>query len=152
MHRIASVVADPDTLRLTLRWKNGAVTVKELRRDIEHRPAFKPLRDPRRFLRVRVRDRGYSIAWAGTDVELSADALWYQARPRDLPFPDEVMTATDFKHWMRDRGLSLSTAAEALGLSRRVVAYYAGGSRRIPRVVFLACMALVAARSKRRAA
>jgi hypothetical protein len=36
-------------------------------------------------------------------------------------------------------GLSLSDAAEALGLSRRQVAYYASGERPVPRTVLLAC-------------
>ena len=44
-----------------------------------------------------------------------------------------------FDAWMHRNDLSLSTAAEALGLSRRMVAYYRTGSRPIPRVVGLAC-------------
>jgi transcriptional regulator with XRE-family HTH domain len=36
-------------------------------------------------------------------------------------------------------GLSLSQAAEALGLSRRQVAYYASGEHPVPRTVLLAC-------------
>jgi predicted transcriptional regulator len=36
-------------------------------------------------------------------------------------------------------GLSLSNAAEALGLSRRQVADYASGERPVPRTVLLAC-------------
>ncbi len=35
-------------------------------------------------------------------------------------------------------GLSLSDAAEALGLSRRQVAYYASGAHKVPRTVLLA--------------
>jgi transcriptional regulator with XRE-family HTH domain len=63
------------------------------------------------------------------------------------------MTSADFKRWMQAYGLSLSTAADLLGLSRRAVAYYASGERSIPRVVFLACMALLAdARRKTRTA
>ena len=40
---------------------------------------------------------------------------------------------------MHRNDLSLSTAAEALGLSRRMVAHYRTGSRPIPKVVGLAC-------------
>jgi len=36
-------------------------------------------------------------------------------------------------------GLSLTKAAEALGLSRRQVAYYASGEHEVPRTVLLAC-------------
>jgi hypothetical protein len=37
-------------------------------------------------------------------------------------------------------GLSLTAAAEALGLSRRMVAYYRTGAKPIPRVAWLACI------------
>lgn len=143
-HRIARVVAHPEDLRLTLRWKNGTTTVKDLRGDIATRAIFAPLSDPGVFRRVRVLDDGYSIAWPGTAIDFAADALWLEAHPRERTFPDEVMTPADFKRWMHAYGLSLSTAADLLGLSRRAVAYYASGERSIPRVVFLACMALLA--------
>lgn len=135
-HRIALVEPDPQNLRLTLRWKSGAITVKDMRKDIARRALFAALSDPRVFRRVRVLDDGYSIGWPGTAVDLAADALWYQVHPREMSFSAEVMTSADFKHWMHGQGLSLSTAAEVLGLSRRSVAYYASGKRKIPRVVF----------------
>jgi predicted transcriptional regulator len=40
---------------------------------------------------------------------------------------------------MRRNELSLSTAAEALGLSQRMVAHYRTGSRPIQKTVWLAC-------------
>lgn len=45
----------------------------------------------------------------------------------------------EFGAWMQRNGLSLSTAAQALGLSRRMIAHYRTGSRPIPKVVALAC-------------
>ena len=151
-HRIKSVDADPLRIKLTIHWNSGAVTTKELGRDIDHREIFAPLRDARVFRRVRVLDHGYAIGWPGADVDFAADALWYEAHPRERPFPDEVMTGDDFRSWMQDAGYSLSTAAEVLGLSRRSVAYYASGGRTIPRVVFLACMALAGTRRRSRTA
>ena len=41
---------------------------------------------------------------------------------------------------MKSHQLSLTTTAEALGISRRMVAHYRTGSRPIPRVVGLACI------------
>ncbi len=150
-HRIALVEPDPKTFRLTLRWMNGTITVKDMRKDIDRRAMFGALSDPRVFRRVRVLDDGYAIGWPGTAVDFAADALWYQAHPRQMPFADEVMTAADFKRWLQNQGLSLSAAAEVLGLSRRAVAYYTSGKRRIPRVLFLACMALAGGRRRARA-
>jgi predicted transcriptional regulator len=35
--------------------------------------------------------------------------------------------------------LSLSKAADALGISRRMVAYYSNGEKRVPKPILLAC-------------
>lgn len=56
-----------------------------------------------------------------------------------------------FEAWMAQHGLSLNTAADALGLSRRMIAHYRTGSRPIPRVVALACEGLSARWSERAA-
>lgn len=58
--------------------------------------------------------------------------------PRDLQNV-EVIDAEGFSAWMDRNGLSLSTAADALGMTRRMMAHYRTGSRAIPRVVALAC-------------
>jgi predicted transcriptional regulator len=47
--------------------------------------------------------------------------------------------AVEFSRWRWRNGLSLTNAAEALGLSRRQVAYYASGEHEVPRTVLLAC-------------
>lgn len=57
------------------------------------------------------------------------------------------MKPKDFKRWRKSLGLSQKTAAEALGLKRRVVQYYEKGERDgkdvgIPKAVRLACYAL----------
>jgi transcriptional regulator with XRE-family HTH domain len=57
------------------------------------------------------------------------------------------MKPKDFKRWRKNLGLSQKTAAEALGLKRRVVQYYEKGERDgkdvgIPKAVRLACYAL----------
>lgn len=151
-HRIARVEPNPEALSLRIHWKDGKVTTKAMRGDITRRAILAALADRALFRRVRVLDGGYAIGWPGTEIAFAADSLWYAAHPRELPFPDAVMTAADFKHWMGSQGLSLSAAAELLGLSRRTVAYYSGGTRVIPRVVFLACMALATARRRAPAA
>jgi predicted transcriptional regulator len=47
--------------------------------------------------------------------------------------------AVEFIRWRWKHGLSLTSAAEALGLSRRQVAYYVSGEQTVPRTVLLAC-------------
>jgi transcriptional regulator with XRE-family HTH domain len=66
---------------------------------------------------------------------LGADSLWL-----------ETLSATGhddaraFLQWRLRHGLSLSKAAEALGISRRMVAYYSNGDRNVPRPILLACL------------
>jgi len=145
--RIAAVAADPASQSLSITWANRARTVFDLRPLIRRRAVFAPLADPKLLAQARVIEDGLGVGWPGTEADIAADLLWYAAHPADNPFPDAIMAADEFRTWMARHGLSLATAAAALGLSRRQIAYYAGGERRIPRLVFLACMALDLARA-----
>jgi hypothetical protein len=151
-HRIAQVTADPTTLTLTLVWANRMRTVYDMRPLIEGRMTFAPLRAPELFAMALVIEDGLGIGWPGTEADCSADRLWHAARPQNNPFPDAVMTADDFKGWLARHGLSLSGAASLLGISRRQVAAYASGEKSVPRLVFLACMAVAQAGAIGRAA
>jgi predicted transcriptional regulator len=50
-----------------------------------------------------------------------------------------LMPTGGVRAWRKPNGLSLALAAEVLGISRRVVAYYESGEHAIPRTVMLAC-------------
>jgi transcriptional regulator with XRE-family HTH domain len=52
------------------------------------------------------------------------------------------MTANAFRHWRERKAYTLGETARALGLSRRMVAYYEKGDRPIPRVIALPTRAL----------
>ena len=56
----------------------------------------------------------------------------------------EGMTARQFQAWMKRNGLSWTTAAERLGVSRRMIGYYVDPDYEpgIPRTVALACWAI----------
>lgn len=85
--------------------------------------------------KARVVDMGRTVRWpGGEDFEISSDQLraW------------GVEQAGGFSHagfiaWMWKHQHTLDSAAAALGLSRRMVAYYRDGSKAIPRTVELAC-------------
>lgn len=140
--RIAYVTADCNSLTLTLVWANRARSIYDMKPLIDGRAAFAPLRDAAVFAQAQVIEDGLGVGWPGTDADCSADKLWYAARPQDNPFPDAIMTAADFKDWLACHGLSLSGAASLLGISRRQVAAYASGDKTVPRLLFLACMAV----------
>jgi hypothetical protein len=131
--------------RLRLHWSDGAEADLDLTAWLE-KPAFAALRDPAEFARVQVGDWGHSLAWP-VGPEAGADALWL-----------ETLSATRregaraFLDWRLKHGLSLTAAAEALGLSRRMVAYYSNGEKPVPKTVLLACRGWEAERRKRHVA
>ena len=54
------------------------------------------------------------------------------------------MTPADFRAWRKRLGLSQSGAAEALGISPRMVWSYENGEHPLPKTVALACEAVEA--------
>ena len=115
-----------------LSWSDGTQADLDLAAAFEH-PAFAPLRDPEEFAKVQIGEWGHSLTWP-CGPELGADALWL-----------ETLSATGrgearaFLDWRLRHALSLSKAAEALGISRRMVAYYSNGEKRVPKPILLAC-------------
>ena len=66
---------------------------------------------------------------------MGADRLYHLCREQAGLFSPLV-----FDEWIKKNSLSLSTAAEALGMTRRIIAHYRSGSRPIPKTVQLACI------------
>lgn len=93
----------------------------------------KQLADDALFQQMAVDDWGHALEWPD-GFDIGADRLYEMARQQaGLP------TAASFNAWMERNHLSLSKAANALGMSRRMVAHYRTGSRPVPIVVDLAC-------------
>ncbi|MBS0472205.1 MAG: DUF2442 domain-containing protein [Proteobacteria bacterium] len=131
LRTIASVKAKAPS-HLVLKWSNGTqaeIDLTEILRDKQ----FRKLRDRQEFARARLGEWGHSVEWP-SGPELSAETLWL-----------ETLSATGhrdtsaFLEWRLRHGLSLTKAAEALGLSRRMVAYYSNGDKPVPRAILLAC-------------
>jgi hypothetical protein len=118
--------------RLALTWSDGVQAHIDVGHVLKDR-VFAALRDPAEFARVRIGEWGQSLEWP-SGVELGADMLWL-----------ETLSATGhddarvFLEWRLRHGLSLSKAAEALGVSRRMVAYYSNGEKVVPKSIQLAC-------------
>lgn len=140
MRTIVEVAARGDD-ELALRWSDG--TEAGIRIDRTTRAA---IGDAAQFAQASLGDWGHSVVWPG-GTELGADSLWA-----------ETLTATGrgdartFLEWRRAHGMSLAKAAEALGLSRRTVAYYSNGERPVPKAIQLACKGWDALHGKRKAA
>lgn len=129
-------------LLVELDWSTG----ETLRADLHDwtAPPFDALRDPAFFARLRRDDWGHGLDWPG-GLDLGGDRLYELSREQaGLP------TVSEFEAWMARNGLSLATASEALGMTRRMIVHYRTGSRPIPKVVGLACRGWEAGRAKRR--
>ena len=114
---------------------------------IEAVPMLAPLRDSDTFASVRLLDDGFTIEWIPDEIDLGGDQLWRMAGEQ----AGELMPTAAFRGWRRRHGLSLSEAAEILGLSRRLVAYYDSGERAVPKTIGLACEGWEARQAKRAA-
>lgn len=130
--RIITEVEALDAGRLRLVWSDGSTAVVDLSATLAQ-PHFAALRDPEQFATVRIEDWGHSLEWR-CGADLGADSLWL-----------ETLSANgrgdvrQFLEWRLRHGLSLAKAAEVLGISRRSVAYYSNGERKLPRSILLAC-------------
>lgn len=116
-----------------LAWSTGETLCVDLADLPARNAAFSPLSDPAFFARMVADEWGHGIGWPG-GLALGADRLYELGREQaGLP------TASAFEAWMQRNGLSLASAAESLGMTRRMIAHYRTGSKPIPKVVGLAC-------------
>ena len=118
---------------LSLAWDDRRLATVDLTTIISARANLGPLSNPKEFARVVVSADGWSVEWpCGIDFGTAQLRRWADEQS------GKVMPARDFRSWMERHGLSLNRAANALGLSRRTIAYYVSGEQPIPKTVMLA--------------
>ncbi len=120
-------------------WEDGSENIVSLSDPVNRLKVFVPLREGDLFRKVGVADYGWAIRWTD-EIDFSADSVWRLAQEQ----AGQAMSAKDFRDWRARNGLSQQGAAEALGLSRRTIAYYESGEKPIPKTVWLACRGLEA--------
>ncbi|MBI3798333.1 MAG: DUF2442 domain-containing protein [Deltaproteobacteria bacterium] len=136
--RIVAVAARKRPHTLHLRWAHGGENIVDVSAMLEKFRVYAPLRqNAALFRRVRVGEHGTDIVWSD-ELDMSADTLWRLAQEQS----GVTMSAEDFRQWRQQKALTLDAAASALGISRRMAAYYDHGDKPIPRVVALATRAL----------
>ncbi len=136
--RIIAVTADKKPLTLRIRWDKGDESRVDVSGLIETFRVYEPLRrSPDLFRQARVGEHGTDIVWSD-EIDMAADTLWRLAREQ----AGVTLSPDAFKHWRERHAYTLDNAAAALGISRRMVAYYEQGKKPIPRVVALATRGL----------
>lgn len=121
---------------LALHYADGEHYEVDVADVIQRTPSLKRLKQPSVFAGAKVGEHGASVAWGGEDdLELAADNLRARAIEQAGGVSHEFVW-----NWMARHELSLEAAAQALGVSRRMLAYYRSGAKPVPRTVALACV------------
>ena len=131
---VISVAAEAPSL-VSILWRSGKQTRIDISEYLDS-PGYEKLRDSMFFATAAVEEWGHGIEWADGEIGIDADSLYRLGKEQaGLAFP-----VTEFNAWMERNGLSLSSAAKALGITRRTIVYYHGGHKPIPVYIKLACI------------
>lgn len=125
--------------RLRTTWSTGEVLQVDVGDILRRTPALSAILNPEVFARVRIAEWGGGVEWF--DTELGEDNVYARAKEQAGEVSHEM-----FDDWVRRNDLSLTLAAEALGISRRMVSYYRTAHKAIPRSIWLACLGWEAVR------
>ena len=128
--------------RLEIGWDDGQVATVDISETIAARAALAPLRDREEFARLSISDDSWSLEWP-CGVEFGATQLRRWADEQ----AGEIMPPALFRAWIEKHQLTQEHAAQALGLSRRMIAYYLNGEKPIPKTVWLATEGYAARRT-----
>lgn len=126
-------VEGPNVLKVV--FGDGRSYLVDFKEAIGKNPILRPVLSRELFSQAEIVELGRMLRWPGSeDLEVSSDQVLAWGVDQAGGF-----SHTRFIEWMWNNELTLSSAAVALGLSRRMVAYYRDGSKEIPRTVALAC-------------
>ena len=138
----AVTATTPYNLRLT--YADGEVLTVNLQSWIASTKALHPLKNADLFVKAKRGLGGRSVDWAdgaSVELDLGADNLRNLAIEQAGGIGHERIW-----NWLHETGLTLEQAAQALGISRRMLIYYRDGEKPIPRSVWLACLGWEAVR------
>jgi Protein of unknown function (DUF2442) len=118
---------------MAISWDDGRTANVDFVPVIARRKVLGPLNDALEFANASLSADGWSIEWpCGIDLGAPQLRRWADEQA------GAIMPANEFRAWMDSNALTLDRAAEALGLSRRTIAYYLSGEQPVPKTVMLA--------------
>ena len=124
-----------ENCRLNLAYADGMDCDVDLSGWIDSTSCLKPLQEQGFFATARVSEFGRAIEFGNGEIDLAADNLRNLAVEQSGGIGHERIW-----NWMHTNNLTLDGAAEVLGISRRMLAYYRNGEKPIPRHIWLACV------------
>lgn len=140
--QLTAVAALPDC-RLRLSYADGQEFEVDLGEWIATTSILYPIKDAALFSQARIGFGGRSVEWVENEIDLGADNLRNLAIEQAGGIGHERIWS-----WLHETGLTLEQAANALGISRRMLIYYRDGEKAIPRSIWLACLGWEAVRPK----
>ncbi len=121
---------------LGLQFGDGIDVVVDLREVINKHPSLARLAEPDIFRVVSPDKWNRGVIFADDDdLTLASDNLRAMAIEQAGCYSHQQVVT-----WLHHHGLSLDSAADAFGISRRMLAYYRSGERPIPKTVELAIL------------
>ncbi len=124
------------TGELALTFADGFTCTIDLSEVLTSHPSLKKARMPHVFYKVSLDEWKRGVIFGGDDdLALASDNLRALA----------IEQAGDYSHqqiiaWMHRHDLTLDSAAAALGVSRRMLAYYRSGEKPVPKSIGLAML------------
>ncbi|OQW89168.1 MAG: hypothetical protein BWK72_04215 [Rhodoferax ferrireducens] len=140
--RLESVVPEQNMV-LAATYSDGRVLRVNLTDLASRLQTFAALEDPAEFATAKVADFGWTLEW-DCGASLDSDRLIEMALEQA-----GMAENVNFRRWQDANHLSLTDAANAIGLTRRTVSQYRTGARPVPRIVGLACKGWEAERNLR---
>jgi hypothetical protein len=126
--------------KITVEFDDGQRATLDLMPLIRKRTNLAPLANGQTFNHVKVSEDGWSVEWPDAGIDFGVPQLRRWADEQ----AGRAMSPERFREWMQRNSLTLDTAADALGLSRRTIAYYLSGEQPVPKTVMLATEAIAA--------
>ena len=139
-------VTPMENLKLSAAYSDGRVLQVDLSDLASRLQTFAALEKPAEFTTAKVADFGWTLEW-DCGASLDSDRL-IELALEQTGMADNV----SFRRWQDANNLSLTDAANAIGLTRRTVSQYRTGARPVPRIVGLACKGWEAERQQRQTA
>ncbi|MDD5753746.1 MAG: DUF2442 domain-containing protein, partial [Methylococcales bacterium] len=118
-----------DDYKLRLHFVNGSIYTVSMAEELEKTARLGLLKDPDVFKKATIIEgEGWTVEWSDLDIQFCADILWLDAQAQNTTDENTKIFAT----WRARNGLSLSQAANALGMTPRTMSAYGNGKRPVP--------------------
>jgi len=145
-HFVLTAVEPLANYRLRLAYADRQTFEVDMSDLIGNSNALAALKEESLFKEARLGFAGRTVDWIEDDLDLASDNLRNIAIEQAGGIGHERIW-----NWLHESGLTLEQAAEALGISRRMLIYYRNGEKPIPRSIWLACLGWQAVLPKGRA-